>query len=67
VNECLLSPCQNNGNCTNRNGSYICDCPIGFTGEFFHFIQFAVSPDFPPPHLPPPPQLLQKMSIFLFA
>lgn len=36
VNECdeLLStnPCENEGNCTNTDGSFTCDCPSGFTG-----------------------------------
>jgi hypothetical protein len=37
VNECHLLPCQNNGNCTNKIGTYICECPSGFTGESGHF------------------------------
>jgi hypothetical protein len=37
VNECLSLPCLNNGNCINRNGRYVCECPLGFTGESGHF------------------------------
>jgi hypothetical protein len=31
----ILKPCQNNGNCTNKNNTlynYICLCPSGFEG-----------------------------------
>ena len=34
---CLSEPCQNGGNCTGFDyemGFMICDCPVGFTGEF---------------------------------
>ena len=30
VNECLLAPCGFNSNCTNTNGSYICECHTGY-------------------------------------
>lgn len=29
-NECLLSPCQNNGTCINSIGSYQCNCEAGW-------------------------------------
>lgn len=31
-NECLLSPCLNDGSCINLDGSYRCMCTRGFTG-----------------------------------
>ena len=34
INECeQLSPCGNNSNCTNVNGSYTCVCQAGFVGD----------------------------------
>ena len=31
-NECLSQPCQNNGSCSDGQGTYICLCNPGFTG-----------------------------------
>ena len=28
----MFHPCQNNGSCTNKKGSYVCDCSIGWQG-----------------------------------
>ena len=33
VNECLVSPCATNANCTNVVGSYTCQCLDGYTGD----------------------------------
>lgn len=33
INECLSSPCQNGGNCTNFFGSFDCSCSAGFHGQ----------------------------------
>ena len=32
INECLTSPCSNNGTCQNNNGNYSCVCLMGFEG-----------------------------------
>ena len=31
--ECLLSPCFNNGTCNNTVGGYTCTCTEGWTGQ----------------------------------
>lgn len=34
IDECnVTEPCQNNGNCSNTFGSYICDCQSGWQGK----------------------------------
>ena len=35
INECSASPsvCDSNANCQNTNGSYLCSCNVGFTGD----------------------------------
>ncbi len=33
IDECLSSPCANNGTCDDEVGNFICDCQQGFTGE----------------------------------
>ena len=36
INECNIdSPCHANATCNNTEGSYICECNIGFTGDGF--------------------------------
>lgn len=33
INECItLSPCANGGTCLNVDGSFLCTCPVGWTG-----------------------------------
>ncbi|KAL3832187.1 hypothetical protein ACJMK2_023850, partial [Sinanodonta woodiana] len=32
INECTSQPCENDGNCTNTDGSYRCDCSYGWEG-----------------------------------
>ena len=33
INECLDSPCQNDGECSNSEGAYSCDCTdTGYNG-----------------------------------
>ena len=36
INECLTSPCHPNATCNNTDGSYICDCDMGYSGNAFH-------------------------------
>ena len=33
IDECLDDPCDLNATCTNTDGSYICECSSGFTGD----------------------------------
>ena len=35
INECSASPsvCSVNANCHNNEGSYVCSCKVGFTGD----------------------------------
>lgn len=33
VNECLSSPCLNDGVCVDEVNKFICSCAGGFTGE----------------------------------
>ena len=33
INECLSSPCQNGGQCSNSIGEFQCNCPLLYTGE----------------------------------
>ena len=34
IDECLVSnECDSNASCENTNGSFICQCKIGFTGD----------------------------------
>ena len=35
INECLSNPCQHGGTCLDRKKSFICQCVIGFEGQFF--------------------------------
>ena len=49
INECNIdSPCHANATCNNTEGSYTCECIIGFTGNGFTcdgmlmFIRFAM-------------------------
>ena len=36
INECKIdSPCQANATCNNTEGSYTCECNIGFSGDGF--------------------------------
>lgn len=33
INECnTLAPCANGGTCLNVDGSFLCTCPVGWTG-----------------------------------
>ena len=33
IDECLTSPCQNGGTCTNKENGYTCDCVDGYKGD----------------------------------
>ena len=36
INECLTSPCHPNATCNNTDGSYICSCDMGYSGDGFN-------------------------------
>ena len=33
IDECENNPCDQNANCTNNEGSYLCECNAGYTGN----------------------------------
>ena len=33
MNECLTNPCHDQATCNNNEGSYLCTCQKGFTGD----------------------------------
>ena len=33
INECLSNPCHDNANCTDTEGSFDCQCKVGFSGD----------------------------------
>ena len=33
INECASYPCHPNATCTNTEGSYICNCQSGYSGN----------------------------------
>ena len=33
IDECEEYPCDSNANCTNIDGSFLCTCHIGYTGN----------------------------------
>jgi hypothetical protein len=33
VNECLRNPCHYNASCTDNEGSFNCQCKVGFSGD----------------------------------
>ena len=33
INECADNPCNQNANCINNEGSYLCECNTGYTGN----------------------------------
>ena len=35
INECLNSPCGRNASCIDNEGSFICQCNVGFSGDGF--------------------------------
>ncbi|XP_019619604.1 PREDICTED: von Willebrand factor D and EGF domain-containing protein-like [Branchiostoma belcheri] len=48
TNECQSSPCQNNGTCIDLVNSFICNCPVGFIGEYCAtFDECSLNPCFP--------------------
>ncbi|KAJ8301896.1 hypothetical protein KUTeg_020883 [Tegillarca granosa] len=41
VDECLSSPCKNNGTCTNTLGGFTCTCPSNTTGIYCDPVEFC--------------------------
>ena len=33
IDECLASPCHSNATCSDIDGSYLCQCEVGYTGD----------------------------------
>ena len=33
IDDCMESPCNNNGTCVDGIASYKCECPLGFEGQ----------------------------------
>ena len=33
IDECSTNPCDTNADCTNTDGSFICDCAYGYDGD----------------------------------
>lgn len=38
MDECLKKPCDDNGHCTNTDGSFFCECNNGYAGDGFSCI-----------------------------
>ena len=36
IDECLSDPCHINANCTDNEGSYDCQCNVGYSGNGFN-------------------------------
>ena len=36
IDECLTSPCHPNATCNNTDGSYICGCDMGYSGDGYN-------------------------------
>ncbi|CAB4005879.1 adhesion G -coupled receptor L3-like, partial [Paramuricea clavata] len=36
INECLINPCHPNATCTDNEGSFVCECNVGFSGNGFN-------------------------------
>ena len=35
INECLTNPCGSNASCTDNEGSFVCKCGVGYSGNGF--------------------------------
>ena len=35
INECVSNPCHPNATCTNKNGTFTCECDTGYMGDGF--------------------------------
>jgi hypothetical protein len=33
INECITNPCHHNASCTDNEGSFVCQCNSGFSGD----------------------------------
>jgi hypothetical protein len=36
INECSSKPCHHNATCTDNEGSFACDCNVGYSGNGFN-------------------------------
>ena len=35
IDECVSNPCHPNATCTNKNGTFTCECDAGYMGDGF--------------------------------
>ena len=42
INDCVSSPCDNGGDCSDHVNSYTCNCSNGYNGTHCEFGKYAV-------------------------
>jgi hypothetical protein len=36
INDCSSKPCHHNATCTDNEGSFVCECNVGYSGNGFN-------------------------------